>query len=102
MSSPVEHVTRHACRVLRAWSIVLVYPLDHELVPRHRRATATERARLGPRQCLPSLRSDDVIAQYLALRIGDVVRIDRHDHTVYWRHIVSTHPSGTSAAGLAV
>ena len=70
------------------WPLVLARPLDHDLVPPHRRATAAERARLRPLHHLPSLRADDVVAQYLALRPGDVARIDRHDGSVYWRHVV--------------
>lgn len=70
------------------WSLVLLHPLDHELVPAHRRATPEERARLTPVNLLPALRSDDAVAQYLALRPGDVVRIERADATVYWRLII--------------
>lgn len=74
------------------WSVVLMYPLDHELVPHHQRATAEERARHAPvRAHLPVLRSDDPIAVYLGLRSPDVVRIDRRDGTVYWRQVVGPH-----------
>lgn len=69
------------------WSLVLVYPLDHELVPHHRRATAAERARLAPVNQLPTLKADDPVAQYLGLRPGEVVHILRPDRTVYWRLI---------------
>ena len=76
------------------WSLVLTYPLDHELVPRHRKAADDDLRRIGglrlPRgtASLPALRADDPIAQYLALAVGDVVRIDRHDGTVYYRVVV--------------
>lgn len=72
-----------------SWAVVLLYPLDHEMVPPHRRATPEERAALRvPLSMLPVLRRDDAIAQYLGLQHGDVVRIDRLDGTVYWRHVV--------------
>lgn len=51
-------------------------------------ATPEEKKRLLPLNALPILRSDDPIAQYLGLRPGDVVRVDRLDGTVYWRHLV--------------
>ena len=79
--------TDHTVTVL-PWALILMYPLDHELVPRHRRATPEERARLGPASQLPTLRADDVIARYLSLDPGDVVHIARPDGTVYWRLIV--------------
>ena len=83
------------------WSLVMVYPLDHELVPPHRRATSDEvDILLGPRKPgvgriganklsqLPCLRLDDAIAHYLALKPGEVVHIDRLDGSVYYRVIV--------------
>lgn len=70
------------------WTQVLLRPLDHTLVPRHRRATPEERARLTPVTQLPTLRADDAVAQYLGLRSGEVVRIQRADDTLYWRLIV--------------
>ena len=42
-----------------------------------------------PLKTLPLLRSDDPIAQYLGLRPGDVVRVDRPDGTIYWRNVVA-------------
>ena len=83
------------------WTAVLVRPMDHELVPPHRRATPAERAALlrtaGALRNLPVLRSDDAIAQYLGLQHGEVVRIDRLDGTVYWRWVVSpTMPPPTT------
>lgn len=80
------------------WSTVLMYPLDHEMVPKQRRATPEERSRLLPLSTLPLLRSDDVVVQYLGLRPGDVVRIDRPDGTVYWRLVVSAAAGGGTAA----
>lgn len=79
-SLPPDHTI-----ALLPWSLVLVYPLDHELVPRHRRATAEERARLHPVHQLPALRVDDPVARYLGVDPGEVLRIDRPDGTVYWR-----------------
>lgn len=73
---------------LLLWSLILLRPLNHQLVPTHRRATAEERARLRPVKHLPVLRADDAIAQYLALRAGEVVHITRNDGTVYYRLIV--------------
>jgi DNA-directed RNA polymerase subunit H (RpoH/RPB5) len=78
----------------------MIYPLDHELVPPHRRATPEEViAMLGTSKLhatqsnaklsqLPCLRSDDPIAQYLSLKPDEVVRIDRLDGSVYYRVIV--------------
>ena len=66
---------------------MLTRPLDHELVPRHVRATAAESG--VQRRCLPMLRASDPVAQYLGLRPGDVVRIDRHDGSAYFRHVVA-------------
>lgn len=54
-----------------------------------RLATPEERRRLMPLKTLPLLRSDDPIAQYLGLRPGDVVRVDRPDGTIYWRNVVA-------------
>ena len=67
----------------------MMYPLDHELVPLHRKATAEERrALVGAPALLPSLRVDDVVAQYLGLRAGDVVRIV---YTMYFCIIVQAN-----------
>ena len=76
------------------WSLVLMYPLDHTLVPQHRRSTvaALEQERglhIGSAKLLPALGSDDPIAQYLGLTCGDVVRIARADGSVYWRIIIT-------------
>lgn len=58
------------------WQLVLIRPMDHELVPKHRKVTTKEeRATLGPSSNLPALRSDDVIAQYLGLR-NTVIVVD--------------------------
>ena len=78
-----------------------MWPLDHEMVPYHRKATAEERRavlRNQPANVLPLLRTDDPVlrgttadprapsaAQYLGLRTGDVVHIQRPDGTVYYR-----------------
>ena len=54
-----------------SWQLVLMYPLDHDLVPRHRRATADDLRLLAPLHIhrrgtmLPALRADDPIVQYL-------------------------------------
>ena len=81
------------------WSLVLTQPLDHELVPRHRRCTRDEIASLGAQLAatragharlsqLPCLQCSDPIAQYLALKPGEVVRIERLDGSIYYRIIV--------------
>ena len=84
------------------WSLVLTHPLDHELVPCHRRCTPDEISSLGVRPSehttttrpeirlsqLPCLHSNDPIAQYLALKPGEVVRIERLDGSIYYRIIV--------------
>jgi DNA-directed RNA polymerase subunit H (RpoH/RPB5) len=76
------------------WVAVLTRPLDHEIVPAHRRATADDLRQMGvaraARALLPSLRASDPIVQYLGLRIGDVVRVDRLDGSVYLR-VVTAH-----------
>lgn len=70
------------------WGLVLTQPLDHVLVPRHTRVAASE-ANGVRRGSLPMLRAGDPVAQYLGLRVGDVVRIDRWDDTEYFRLVVS-------------
>jgi DNA-directed RNA polymerase subunit H (RpoH/RPB5) len=91
-----QNLVTHATRLhIVAWTLVLLYPLDHQLVPRHRKATV-EDLKLLPRgtlrrpSCLPAIRSDDAIVQYLGLKVGDIVRIDRLDHTVYFRMVISS------------
>ena len=47
-----------------------MYPLDHQLVPTHRKATADDlkmlpAGALRRRSCLPAIRLDDVVVQYL-------------------------------------
>jgi DNA-directed RNA polymerase subunit H (RpoH/RPB5) len=78
--------TDHTVKIL-SWSLILLYPMDHELVPCHRKATDEERSRLAPVSQFPILRADDVITRYLGLDAGDVVHILRPDDTVYWRLI---------------
>jgi hypothetical protein len=39
---------------------------------------------------LPSLRKDDPIVQYLGLTVGDIVRVDRQDGSVYYRLVIPT------------
>jgi DNA-directed RNA polymerase subunit H (RpoH/RPB5) len=77
-----------------SWVAVLTRPLDHEIVPAHRKATGDDLRQMGvaraARALLPSLRASDPIVQYLGLRIGDVVRIDRLDGSVYLR-VVTAH-----------
>ena len=81
------------------WSLVLTQPLDHDLVPRHRRCTPDEITALGMQlpatragharlSHLPCLQSNDPIAQYLALNPGEVVHIERLDGSVYYRIVV--------------
>ena len=82
-------------KACRAPSLVLTYPLNHDLVPRHQRASPADLQQLAqlrlprPGVTLPALRVDDPIAEYLALSVGDIVRIDRLDGTTYYRIIVS-------------
>lgn len=107
------------------WSLLLVHPCDHDLVPPHRRVTAAE---LPPgllpaatiagdaaalRAVLPSLWADDPVARYLAgavpagphggtgparpgLQPGELVRIERHDGSTYFRVVVGVAPRGGS------
>jgi DNA-directed RNA polymerase subunit H (RpoH/RPB5) len=87
------------------WSLLMTYPLDHTMVPTHRRASPDEVCRLlgcsnggtshhhrkateRKANLLPCLRTDDPIAQYLGLETGEIVRIDRLDGSVYYRVIV--------------
>lgn len=76
-----------------SWTLVLSQPLDHVLVPRHSPVTPAEtgvlRTNSSAAAVLPLLRADDPIVQYLGLRAGDVVRVDRHDNTPYFRLVVS-------------
>lgn len=83
MSSSVQDVA------LLPWNVILMFPLAHELVPSHRLATPEERRAIRSVHALPVLRSNDVVAQYLGFRAGDVVRIDRPDGSVYWRQILT-------------
>lgn len=78
------------------WQAVLIAPLDHALVPPHRRATAEDlalldRMAIGHRRgaLLPTLPAHDPVAQYLGLRANDIVRIDRPDGAVYFRRITA-------------
>lgn len=89
------------------WHLVLMYPLDHSLVPPHRLATPGELRELQQRYglvthnhhhhrrpavattTLPALRADDPVAQYLGLAVGDVVRIDRADGSVFYRAVIT-------------
>ena len=73
---------------------MLLYPLDHDLVPTHRRATPEERRALAPVNRLPLLCLDDPVVQYLGLRPGDVVRIERRDGTLYWRQVTASKAQG--------
>lgn len=89
------HMFRDRFRMI-AWNLVLMYPLDHHLVPRHRRATPSDLKLLPPgalkrRNILPSIRFDDAIVQYLGLSVNDIVRIDRLDGAVYFRVVIPTH-----------
>ena len=77
------------------WNLVLMYHLDHQLVPAHRRATADDlqllpAGALKRRSVLPAIFADDPIVQYLGLVVNDIVRIDRLDGTVYFRVVVTT------------
>lgn len=64
-------------------------------MPRHQRATPADLCQLArlrlprPGVTLPALRVNDPVAQYLALAVGDIVRIDRLDGTVYYRTVIS-------------
>lgn len=94
---PVQ--TQGTIRGLRVlpWSLVLMYPLDHTLVPKHQRASLADMLRetglrtLSVRN-LPALRADDPIAQYLGLVTGDLARIERADSSVYWRAVINPTP----------
>ena len=89
----VSHTLMDQVRLI-PWYVVLMYPLDHQLVPVHRKATAEDlkllpRGTLSRRNLLPAIRSDDIIVQYLGLHVNDIVRIDRHDGTVYFRAVIA-------------
>lgn len=75
------------------WTLALTYPLDHEIVPPHRRATAADLRDAGLTRCkpsvLPAVRSDDPVVRYLRLRVGDIVRIDRRDGSLYFRRVIA-------------
>lgn len=78
------------------WQLVLIRPLDHQMVPAHRRATLADLAELdamgiGHRRgaLLPNLCASDPVAQYLGLVPHDIVRIDRPDGTAYFRRITA-------------
>lgn len=83
------------------WSLVLTYPLDHEIVPPQRRATAADLRVAGLARCKPSLlpciRSDDPVVQYLHLRAGEILRIDRQDGSLYFRHVIAARDNGCGA-----
>ena len=55
----------------------------------NRRGLETPRGTLSRRNLLPAIRSDDIIVQYLGLHVNDIVRIDRHDGTVYFRAVIA-------------
>ena len=62
-------------------------------MPPHRLATEDDLRRLPPRctpRILPALRLNDPIVQYLGLRVGNVVRIDRKDGSTYFRVVVAS------------
>jgi DNA-directed RNA polymerase subunit H (RpoH/RPB5) len=78
-----------------SWQLILTYPLDHQLVPKHRFATPEDlkmlpQGALKRRSILPAIRADDAIIQYLGLSVNDIVRIDRLDGTVYFRVVIPT------------
>ncbi len=77
---------------LLAWHLILTYPLDHEIVPPQRRATADDLRAAGLAKCkrtaLPSVRSDDPVVRYLDLAPGDVLRVDRRDGSLYFRRVI--------------
>jgi len=59
---------------------------EHELVPKHTRMSAEEKAALLARYKvadaqLPRIRLDDPVAKYLGLQRGEVVRIVRRSET---------------------
>lgn len=77
---------------------LLYNPTKHELVPKHEKLTEDEIAELKERYMLkskmqmPHILRTDVIARWLGLRHGDVVRIPRHNDTsgesYYYRYCV--------------
>lgn len=75
------------------WTLVLTYPLDHEIVPPQRRATTEDLRAAGlidlKRSLLPSIRCDDAIVRYLDLVPGDVMCIDRLDGSRYFRRVIA-------------
>lgn len=87
------------------WTLVLTYPLDHEIVPPHRRATPADLRAAGLSRCkpglLPAVRSDDPVVRYLHLRVGEIVRIDRQDGSLYFRRVISPPTMGAAAGPAA-
>jgi DNA-directed RNA polymerase subunit H (RpoH/RPB5) len=77
---------------------LLYNPTKHELVPKHEKLSEDEVAALKERYMLkskmqmPHILKTDVIARWLGLRHGDVVRIPRHNDTsgecYYYRYCV--------------
>lgn len=63
--------------------------MNHELVPRHRLASESEKKaleRYTPN--IPHMRATDAVARFMGFEAGDLVRIDRRDGAVAFRIVV--------------
>lgn len=80
--------TRHPFLRLLLWVQVLQHPLLHNTVPPQRPATDEEKASLRPLRSLPWIHQNDAVVLYLGMSVGDVLRVDRFDRSVYWRLVV--------------
>lgn len=77
------------CYQVVPWSVVRMCPVEHELVPVHSLVTKEELSGYKwTRSNLPCLHCTDPVAQYLGFQVGDVVKISRHDGSLYFRQVV--------------
>lgn len=69
-------------------------PTRHVLVPRHELCKSEEveeiirRYSLPHKSKLPGIERDDIQVRYLGLKSGDVVKINRVDGSVFYRHVI--------------
>jgi len=80
--------TRHPFLRILLWVQVLQHPPVHNTVPPQRPATDEEIASLRPLRNLPWIHQNDAVVLYLGMTVGDVLRVDRFDRSVYWRLVV--------------
>jgi len=73
----------------------LAETLEHSLIPEHEILSKTEEEKVLnslkiSRQNLPKIRHDDAVVKSIGAKPGDVVRIKRRDHTMYYRLVVKS------------